>query len=425
MTTPTLTRGQNAPLTGQAPYAVVVTHEAGPDVDLTGFALTEADKVPGDAAMIFYNQPSFPGVEWVSVPDAGGLRAHRLVVEPTAWAAGIVKVRIGLTVDGASFDQVRNLHARVVDAAGDEVAVLDLGRPDAQNALIVGEIYLRSGALKLRCVGDGFTDGLYGLGTDAGVDIDPPSAAPAAAAPPPAGPNRAQQVSLVKPPPDAPAIDLRKYHVATALMKNRLDGRTFRVVLAIDASGSMKPFYKSGLVQRSLERMVPIADLLDDDGRMEVWFFGDYPVRSAPVDAHTMYDYIERNRADKKRAEGGNYEPRVMQEIIDWVTATPSPHPTLVLFWSDGGVHAEKKITQLLVSSSVLPIFWMFLGLGRADYGVLARLDAVTGGVVDNAGFIPIDNIELMPDEELYGLIFGQFVSAWYAEATAAGVVRR
>jgi hypothetical protein len=33
---PTLSRGQNAPLGGAAPYTVVVTHEPGPDVDLTG-----------------------------------------------------------------------------------------------------------------------------------------------------------------------------------------------------------------------------------------------------------------------------------------------------------------------------------------------------------------------------------------------------
>jgi hypothetical protein len=170
--------------------------------------------------------------------------------------------------------------------------------------------------------------------------------------------------------------------------------------------------------------MVAIADVLDDDGQMEVWFFGDYPVRSAPVAVHTMSTYVEDNAAAKKKAEGGNYEPRVMREIVDWTLAEPSPHPTLVLFWSDGGVHAEKKITQMLVESSRLPVFWMFLGLGRADYGVLARLDAVGGGIVDNAGFIPVDDIDRFPDDALYGEIFGSFVRPWLDAATNAGVIR-
>jgi hypothetical protein len=65
----------------------------------------------------------------------------------------------------------------------------------------------------------------------------------------------------------------------------------------------------------------------------------------------------------------------------------------------------------------------MFLGLGRSDYGVLARLDDVSGGVVDNAGFIPIDDIDRYPDSDLYGQIFGTFVKPWVAAATAAGVL--
>jgi hypothetical protein len=113
-----------------------------------------------------------------------------------------------------------------------------------------------------------------------------------------------------------------------------------------------------------------------------------------------------------------------MKEIVDWTQAEPSPHPTLVLFWSDGGVHAEKRITETLIKASRLPIYWMFLGLGRADYGVLARLDAVTGGVVDNAGFIPIDDIDHVADADLYGQIFGTFVKPWVTAATQVGVLR-
>jgi stress response protein SCP2 len=416
---PNLRRGQNAPLGGAAPYTVVVMHEPGPDIDLTGFLLRADDRVVNEDGMVFYNQPTvdgFPGVQWRPGSAAG---QHELWLDPDFWVGGLVRVRVGITVAAGTFGDVRGLTAVVRDAAGTEVAVLDLGQPDRQNALIVGEVYVHAGGLKVRCVGDGFTDGLRGLALDAGIAIEEEEPVGPVAAP---ANNR---IDLTKPAPGAPAVNLRKYEVSVAVVKNRLDTQRFRVVLAIDASGSMKPMYRNGTVQRSLERMVAIADVLDDDGQMEVWFFGDYPVRSAPVTVHTMATYVEDNAESKKRAEGGNYEPRAMREIIDWTLAEPSPHPTLVLFWSDGGVHAEKKIAQMLVQSSSLPIFWMYLGLGRADYGVLARLDSVSGGVVDNAGFIPIDDIEHYPDETLYGEIFGSFVRPWIDAATAAGVLAR
>jgi stress response protein SCP2 len=419
----TLVRGQNAPLGGAAPYTVVVTHDPGPEVDLTGFLLNADARAVNEDGMVFYNQPAldgYPGVEW----RASTAGRHEVSVDPARWPADLARLRVGLTVADGTFGAVRGLAAHVADASGAVVATLDLGAPREQNALIVGEVYRHSGGWKVRCVGDGFTDGLAGLAADAGIAVaedDEPATEPAVPAPTASATNG--RINLTKPAPDAPKIDLRKYEVSVALTRNDLADRTFRVVLAIDASGSMKAMYRNGTVQRSLERMVAIADILDDDGRMEVWFFGDFPVRSAPVTVGTMYTYVEDNAAAKKKAEGGNFEPRAMKDIIDWAQAEPSPYPTLVLFWSDGGVHAEKRITETLVKASRLPIYWMFLGLGRSDYGVLARLDDVSGGVVDNAGFIPIDDIDRYPDSDMYGRIFGTFVKPWVAAATAAGIL--
>ncbi|MDG6107481.1 VWA domain-containing protein [Dactylosporangium aurantiacum] len=419
MTVAILARGQNTALPPAASYSVVVSHAAGPEVDLVAFLLDEDGRAPGDAAMVFYNQPDGAGARWSPPETAGGVTRHRLDVTPGGWAGTTARVRIGLTVAGGTFAGVPGLRAALHGPAG-ELYTLDLGRPDVQDALIVGDVYRHRDAIKVRCVGDGFTDGLRGLITDVGLTVDDEPPVPAQ---PVVTLTKARQISLAKPAAGASSVDLRKYAVAVSLVKSGLDARTFRVVLAIDCSGSTKKLFRSGVMQRSLERMVVIADLLDDNGEMEVWFFGDYPVRSAPVRVATAADYLDRQAADKKRAEGGNFEPRVMKEILDWTAAEPSPHPTLVLFWSDGGVHAEKQITELLVRASNRPVYWMFLGLGVADYGVLARLDDVRGGVVDNAGFLPIDDIDLLSDDDLYGQIFGTFVSRWHSAATAAGIV--
>jgi stress response protein SCP2 len=414
-----LARGQNTALPPAASYTVVVSHASGPEVDLVAFLLDESGRAPDDAAMVFYNQPAGAGARWLPPETAAGITRHRLEVTPGGWAGTTARVRIGLTVAGGTFATVAGLHAAVHGPAGSLYA-LDLGTPDIQDALIVGDVYRHRDTIKARCVGDGFTDGLRGLITDVGLTVDEP--APSAPGPVVAL-TKAQQVSLAKPAAEASSVDLRKYAVAVSLVKSGLDARTFRVVLAIDCSGSTKKLFRSGVMQRSLERMVAIADLLDDNGEMEVWFFGDFPVRSAPVTTTTAPDYLDRQAADKKRAEGGNFEPRVMKDILDWTTAEPSPHPTLVLFWSDGGVHAEKQITELLVRSSNRPVYWMFLGLGVADYGVLTRLDNIRGGVVDNAGFLPIDDIDQLPDDALYDQIFNTFVTQWHTAATTAGIL--
>ncbi|MET7419379.1 VWA domain-containing protein [Dactylosporangium sp. NPDC005555] len=440
MTDAILARGQNTALPAASSYTVEVSHAAGPEVDLVAFLLDGSGRAPGDEAMVFYNQPAGAGARWLPPETAGGVTRHRLEVTPGAWSGATARVRIGLTVAGGTFATVPGLRA-ALHGPGGALYTLDLGKPDVQDALIVGDVYRHRDAIKVRCVGDGFTDGLRGLVTDAGLAVDdaPPApafavptapapafAAPATApAPAPAAVafTKAKQISLTKPAPGASSVDLRKYAVAVSLVKSGLDARTFRVVLAIDCSGSTKKLFRSGVMQRSLERMVVIADLLDDNGEMEVWFFGDFPVRSAPVSVATAPAYLDRQADDKKRAEGGNFEPRVMKEILGWAAAEPSPHPTLVLFWSDGGVHAEKQITELLIRSSNRPVYWMFLGLGVADYGILDRLDNIRGGAVDNAGFFPIDDIDMLSDEHLYGHIFESFVSRWHAAATTTGIL--
>jgi stress response protein SCP2 len=446
-----LVPGSNTNLAGTGPYTVQITHDPGPVLDLTAFVLGADSRVRSDEDMVFYNQNerTSDGVTWKEPDSASGKTRHTLLVDPSRWPNGIERVRIALTADGTTFGAVSDLQARVLDSGGNVVAEFDLSKRDRENAFIVGEIYSRNGALKVRCVSAGFINGLAGLARDVGVDIeDEPAAPPAQASPLPsqAAPklNLVKQLAQTPPPANAPAVDLHKHKVAVSLVKTNLDEVIFRVVLAIDASGSMSQlFAKRGgssgggglfssrnrqqnqlpsVVQCSLERMVPVADLLDDNHEMEVWYFGSNPSRSDSVTIQTMEGYVDRTMRQKNAAGYSNVEPLLMEDIIRWVEENPSPYPTIVLAWSDGGVGNEKQIKKVLVDSSSKPIFWMWLGLGRANYGVLARLDTVQGGVVDNAGFMEIDNIEAMSDDVLYDGIFTN-VSQWYRDAKAAGII--
>jgi stress response protein SCP2 len=424
-----LAPGANANLPGFGPFKVVVTHKQGPDVDLTAFQLQGNSLVrpgdAGDADMVFYNQPKGIGATWLDKDASGGTITHSVLVDPTRWSeAGIERVRIGLTVDGLTFGDVADLMAYVMDGST-VVAEFDLSKRGKENAFIVSEIYRRpDGSIKVRCEAAGYLNGLAGLAKDVGIDVadEPVPAVQEASV------NFIKQLAEKPLGANASAIDLRKKSLAVVLVKNNLDGKIFRVVLAIDASGSMDELYvhrdhKQSVVQCSLERMVPIADLLDDNHEMEVWYFGTRPSKTETVTMNNMEGFVDRNGEAKRHAGWSNNEPRVMNDIIKWVKDNPSPYPTIVLAWSDGGVGNEGKIKKVLKDSSGLPIFWMWLGLGTGrDYGILERLDAITGGVVDNCGFFAIDNIENMSDDDLYKKIF-EFVSKWYREAKSVGVI--
>lgn len=83
----------------------------------------------------------------------------------------------------------------------------------------------------------------------------------------------------------------------------------------------------------------------------------------------------------------------------------------------------NKKIEQLLIKSSSTPIFWQFVGLGKADYGILRKLDKMRGRVVDNADFFALDDIDSVTDAELYDRLLNEFPS-WLKQVRAKGILR-
>ena len=118
-----------------------------------------------------------------------------------------------------------------------------------------------------------------------------------------------------------------------------------------------------------------------------------------------------------------NEEQKVIAEVREYVRANPVPAPTLVLFFSDGGVHRNDEIERELRAAVDEPVFWQFIGLGRGQYGVLERFDTMPGRRVDNVGFFAVDDIEKVSDPELYDRLLSEFPS-WIEAARQAGILR-
>ncbi len=429
---PDLTRGANASLAGTTLHLAVAGARQGA-VDLMVFQLGPGGKVRSDDDFIFFNQPASP---------EGAVRltgADQLSVELGGVPAAVQSLAVAVSLD----DSVPGSLASVPGLGVAVTGPLDDHRAPAsglttERAAVLVEIYRRAGAWKVRNVSAGWAQGLSGLAREHGVTVDdepaPPVAAPPVAAPPVAAPPTADGVrsvpgeaalSLVK----RQKLDMRKREVAKVLMTKGAQQERARIVLVLDKTGSMTDEYASGIVHRVVERMVPVAIQLDDDGALECYLYAVKFARLPDIRIEYldqwMADFIHMGGThqgiDYRRIGGYNDEIPIMTEVIS--TLSSQNGPTLVLFFTDGGFSKKREITNLMKKASNLPAFWQFVGIGNNDFGVLTKLDEMTGRVVDNVGFFPVTDIDRIDDAELYRRLLHEFPD-WLRAARAAGILR-
>ncbi|WP_411955968.1 vWA domain-containing protein [Clostridium estertheticum] len=225
-------------------------------------------------------------------------------------------------------------------------------------------------------------------------------------------------------------ISLLKKKVEIVLEKKKLIGVVARVALVIDISRSMFSCYKEGKVQKVIDRIAAVAAKFDDDGTLDMWIF-DHRFRRLPsVNENNYENYINREILDKHKQGlfdgkifGANDEPPVMKDVIKYyIVENKSKYPAFIVFISDGGIHKNKEIKQIMIESSKCPLFWQFIGIGNANYGILEKLDIMPGRVVDNANFFSLDDVDKISDEELYNKLLNEF-PMWLKEVKEKGIL--
>ncbi|MFI1462233.1 VWA domain-containing protein [Nocardia carnea] len=428
-----LLEGQNDPLDLDD---LTISLDIAAAADLAALLVTNAGTVRSDADFVFFNAPSGPGTRLR--PGLGG-QPGVLEISLSAIPADIAQVRVVVALDSPDtvFGRLPAPTTTVSDTAGNSLYTYRMADLGAETVVVAVEIYRRSGSWKIRAVGRGYAGGLAELVTAHGITVaDEPSASP----PPDRTENTPpshvdgdirtargeEKLSLEK----RAKLDLRKREVVKVLLEKGVRSVRARVVLVIDKTGSMRRLYSTGTVQRVVERMIPVAIQLDDDGRIEPYLYAaDYAkLPDITVDRtdewSTEYLHLRGRHGGIDYAEigGTNNELPIMREII--ASLNRHSDPTLVLFFTDGGFRERAKISALLRKASELPAFWQFIGLGRADYGLLQNLDTMTGRQVDNTGFFSVDDIDILTDADLYDRLLGEFPD-WLRAARSAGIAPR
>ncbi|MGW3587877.1 VWA domain-containing protein [Streptomyces fungicidicus] len=465
MTASSMSKGSNLPVDARV-VRVELAWAAGsgvPDIDASALLLTEAGQVRDDADFVFYNQPrhASDAVTHLGKRSVDGAADDTVEVDLGAVEPAVERIVLCASADGGTFGQVPGLALRLLDAStGSELARFDMVA-GTETAFIGGELYRRQGKWKFRAVGQGYASGLAGLATDFGITVDDaprPAAAPAVPPPPPAPPAAPAAPAASAPSrPGAPRLtkgeerlpvdmrkrlSLRKEQVAVSLRKHGAADVVARVVLVLDASGSMSFLYSKGVVADVVERMAAVAAQLDDDGEMQAWTFASNPARLPDLRLGELPEWLrlhvrvgevglfrrgrkkglDPSQVDMRDVGIQNEEQKVIAEVRAFVRDNPASAPTLVLFFSDGGVYRNKEIERELREAVEEPVFWQFVGLGKSNYGVLERFDTLAGRRVDNVGFFAVDDIGTVPDAELYDRLLSEFPQ-WITAAGRAGIL--
>ena len=67
-------------------------------------------------------------------------------------------------------------------------------------------------------------------------------------------------------------------------------------------------------------------------------------------------------------------------------------------------------------------MFVQFVGIGKEDFPFLRKLDELPGRVIDNAGFMPVNDLDAIKDLELYDRLLNEFPQ-WRVKARAQGLL--
>lgn len=389
------------------------------EADITCFGVDTAGMLSDDRYFIFYNQLSTPEGAVQKAKDD-----NRFSLELERLPSKIEKLVFTAAIDGDGvMSELKEGSFCIGTGSGTfQECRIDGSMFANEKAVILCEVYRKNGGWRLSVVCKGFDGGLSALLKHFGGEEEtPPSAIPA---PPPSSrvnlsKGEAVQNMVKKKAPHL--VDLTKKAVIT-LEKKKLSEICASVILVLDVSGSMTHQYNQGRVQRTLDKVLPLALLFDDDGTLDVWAFADRSRRLTGATLDNIGDYIKKADGGwrKWKTGIGNNEPVVMQKIYN--IYKNSKKPVYILFVSDGGIYKDREIKQLIEEAAHGPLFWQFVGIGGSDYGILERLDKMRGRFVDNANFFALDDIDSISDEELYDRLLNEF-PAWIKAAQMKNIL--
>lgn len=238
-------------------------------------------------------------------------------------------------------------------------------------------------------------------------------------------------------------IDLRKETINAVVAAKGLSNVKAQVVLVLDYSGSAEDMYKSGFMQRVIERIVPVAMQFDDNGEMELYLFQNSCIKHPKnVNASNVDGIINREILGKYSFGGTQYAPAINKILEEYVPSSVpekksffgsmfggkqnitdnTKDPVYVIFITDGDNSDKSNTEDAIKEASKYGVFFQFVGIGNASMSFLDKLDTMSGRFVDNANFFQVNDLDKISDKELYQRLLAEFPD-WINVAKSKNII--
>ena len=219
--------------------------------------------------------------------------------------------------------------------------------------------------------------------------------------------------------PTTMTIDMSKHteQLETVLIDMSKNGKTdmtnhsARVAIAMDYSGSMSNMFSNGEVQEIVTRLLPIALKFDDNEELESWLFSNDCERINPVTISNYQNYVKNFMLNAGMYMGGTEYAPVLKDIVKYYKDNnPSDIPAFVIFITDGDNSDENVTDSIVRKISEYNMFVQFVGIGSgSNFKYLRKLDNLSGRKSDNTGFITVQDMNKLNDEQLYTEMLRQY----------------
>ncbi|TDR27746.1 VWA domain-containing protein [Hydromonas duriensis] len=222
--------------------------------------------------------------------------------------------------------------------------------------------------------------------------------------------------------------------VRFVLEKNGIDHVVrARVGVNLDVSGSMIELYKQGVVQKVVERILPLGLACDNNGEIDVWGFSNRAALACVATRENYKNIVEQEMMDGDLDhvlwEGTQYAP-VIQANLDYYSGSESPVrnffrklfnkefaedsklPVINYFLTDGE-NTDSKATQELfeyIKETESQIYYLLIGVGSAKYKFLRKM----AEKFPNVGFVAVDSLKtFVTDENIYEQLLPNELCTW------------
>lgn len=222
--------------------------------------------------------------------------------------------------------------------------------------------------------------------------------------------------------------------VRFVLEKNGIDHVVrARVGVNLDVSGSMVDLYKYGVVQKVVERLLPLGLACDNNGEIDIWGFSSRAAMACVANRDNYKDIVEQEMMDGDLDhvlwEGTQYAPAIHANL-DYYSGAQSPVryflrklfnrefafdaalPVINYFITDGE-NTDQAATQELfeyIKETETQIYYLLIGVGNAKYQFLRNM----AKKFPNVGFLAVGDLKtFLQDEDIYKQLLPSELCAW------------